>query len=191
MNNQPIFTLNNEEAAKAGGGDFITETGYYFGQIDKAEYVTAATGTRGIELSVSTDGGKANYLTMYYAKQDNSVINGGNNMIQAIMAVTGCQQLTAIQQNGQNGVEHIAPELTGKQLGFVLQKVLYTKNDGTDGYKLQIVVVTNAQKQTAKEMFEQKQAEKVDKILLNLQDKDERTAVQNNSQSQASNSYQF
>lgn len=183
MNNQPIFTLNNEEAAKAGGGDFITETGYYFGQIDKAEYVTAATGTRGIELSISTDGGKANYLTMYYAKQDNSLINGGNNMIQAIMAVTGCQQLTAIQQSGQNGVEHIAPELTGKQLGFVLQKVLYTKNDGSDGYKLQIVVVTNQQKQTAKEMFEQKQADKVDKILSTIKDKDERQA-QSSSQPQ-------
>lgn len=176
MNNQPIFTINNEMASKAGGGDFISESGYYVGNIEKAVYVTAATGTQGLELSITTDGGKANYLTMYYAKQDGTLINGGNNMIQAIMAVTGSNQLTAIQQSGSNGVEHVAPELTGKPAGFVLQKVLYTKNDGSEGYKFQIVTVTNDKKQTAKEQIEGKQPSKIEAILSTLKDKDERTA---------------
>lgn len=175
--NNAIFTLDQNAATKAGGGEYISETGYYFGQIDSAEYVVAGTGTFGLELSISTDGGKANYLTMYYAKSDNTTINGGSNMIQAIMALTGCQNLTMMQQNTPQGVVNIAPELTGKQIGFVLQKVLYTKSDGSEGHKFQIVTVANQQKQTAKEMFEQKQAAKVDLILSTLKDKDERKPV--------------
>lgn len=185
MNNQPIFTLNKELASKAGGGDFISETGYYVGSIDKAQYVVAATGTMGLELSVTTDGGKANYLTLYYSKSDKSIIAGGSNMIQAIMAVTGCNTLSATQVNGAQGVEHVAPELQGKHLGLVLQKVLYTKNDGSDGYKFQIVTVSNQQKQTAKEMIEQNQAAKIDLMLETLKDKDERQAGKASNQSQS------
>lgn len=181
--NNTIFTLDQNAAIKAGGGEYISETGYYFGQIDSAEYVTAGTGTFGLELSISTDGGKANYLTMYYAKSDNTPINGGSNMIQAIMALTGCQSLTMMQQNTPQGPVNIAPELTGKQIGFVLQKVLYTKGDGSEGHKFQIVTVANQQNQTAKEMLEKKQPAKVESILSTLKDKDERKPVNQNAPS--------
>lgn len=181
--NNPIFTLDQNAAIKSGGGEYISESGYYFGQIDSAEYVVAGTGTFGLELSISTDGGKANYLTMYYAKSDNTPINGGSNMIQAIMALTGCQSLTMMQQNTPQGPVNIAPELTGKKIGFVLQKVLYTKGDGSEGHKFQIVAVANQQNQTAKEMIEQKQPAKVESILSTLKDKDDRKPVSQNAPS--------
>jgi hypothetical protein len=38
----------------------------------------------------------------------------------------------------ENGVEWHCPALVGKKVGLFLQKVLYTKGDGTDGYKFEV-----------------------------------------------------
>ena len=91
-----------------------------------------------IHIIITTDSGmKANFLTMYYQKADGSQIKSGTSCINAIMYFLGLQNLTAQPMGG----DHFAPELAGKQVGLFLQKTLYTKNDGSDGYKFDMQAV--------------------------------------------------
>ena len=158
------MTLNYTESAalEAGASSFIQESGSYIGKFTDAKAVTANTGTKGFEFSFETDDGmKANYLTVYYEKADGSKIKGGFNLINAIMGVTKTPSLNT------------GSELSGKAIGLSLQKVLYTKNDGGDGYKFEIRIPYIAQtKQTLKEALSASQPETFSKYTP--KDRDER-----------------
>ena len=93
-------------------------------------------------------------------------------MIHAIMGCAGVGQLTMqMKAAGQ----YIAPEFSGKRVGLVLQKVLKSKNDGSDTYGLDIRMPFLANThQTLLEQSEGKNAEAVNKIISGLKDKDER-----------------
>lgn len=72
-------------------------------------------------------------------------------------------------------VELHCKELEGKPIGFVLQKVLYTKNDGGDGYRFEIRQAFGANtRKTYKEAIDGTPAEAVDKLVASLTDRDER-----------------
>lgn len=175
--NKAVLTLNQEQAAKSGS-QYINDSGFYFGTIKSATYIKAKTESKGIELSLSTGSGEANYLALYYEKKDGSIIESGLNMINAIMYLTGVNQLTTQtfnDPNNQNNIVNYAPELIGKQLGLVLRKTLYTKQDNTDGYTFEIVQAADSQQRTAKEILSNSLAETVGNLLLSLRDKDERT----------------
>lgn len=171
------FTYNQDSAMKAGGT--AKENGAYLGHIKSADYKRANSGSSGLEITFETkDGSEFNYLTLWYQKQDGSEIKGGSSMINAIMGITQTQSLSekqvGVDQQTQQPI-FTAPELTGKDVGFVLQKVLYTKNDGSDGYKFEIRLPFNMQtRQTLKEQVSNAQPGMVDRILATLKDKDER-----------------
>jgi hypothetical protein len=170
------MTYNENDAAKAGGGNFISEGGAYAGTFSSAKLIEAATGSKGIEFSFDcVDGKKANYLTCYFQKSDGETIKGGHTVINALMGVMGLQQITYTQ--GPDG--YYINELCGKQVGVFLQKNLYTKNSGEDGYKFDIRLPFFANTgQTIKEKKDGSQAKTIGSLTASYKDKDDRNKDQ-------------
>jgi len=168
-----IFTYNQEAALTAGQGGFINESGAYVITITEAALTTSSGGAKAIEFSGEADDGrKVQYLSVYVSKKDGSDNTFGVNMIHAMMGCAGVKQLTnQMKAAGQ----FIAPEFAGKKVGLVLQKVLRSKNDGSDTYGLEIRMPFIAQThQTLLEKAEGKNAEAVERMVAGLKDKDER-----------------
>lgn len=168
-----IFTYNHEAALTAGQGGFINESGAYVITITEAALTTSSGGAKAIEFSGEADDGrKVQYLSVYVSKKDGSENTFGVNMIHAMMGCAGLKQLTnQMKAAGQ----FVAPEFSGKKLGLVLQKVLRSKNDGSDTYGLEIRLPFIAQThQTLQEKADGKNAETVDRMVAGLKDKDER-----------------
>lgn len=179
-----IFTYNEEAALTAGQGGFINENGAYVITISEAALTTSQGGAHAIEFSGEADDGrKVQYLSVYTTKKDGSANTFGVNMIHAIMGCAGVNQLTQQQIGGHL----VAPEFSGKKVGLVLQKVLRSKNDGSDTYGLEIRLPFIAQtRQTLQEKADGKAAETVERMTATLKDKDDRrkgTATQQQSNS--------
>ncbi|KQN63659.1 hypothetical protein [Erwinia sp. Leaf53] len=175
---QPLFTFNQDEAKKAGPSG-ASESGAYTGIIRTALFTTsrdANSKSESMEFSLDADVGPINFLRVSYVGRDGNPLQGGNAMIQAIMGLTGVKALHATEQvNSQNETEYHCKELEGKPIGFVLQKVLYTKNNGSDGYRFEIRQAFGTKtRKTYKEGIEGLPAETVDKLVETLSDKDER-----------------
>lgn len=170
-----MFQYNQDSALKAGGT--AGQTGAYEGTILSAVYgASEKKNTKYLELTFEADGGeKFSFLTLYYQKADGAEVKGGASMINAIMGLCKVQQLSSRPLAGTNVNE--APELAGKKVGLVFQKVLYTKIDNSDGYKFEIrLPFLPGTRQTLKEAIEQSEAKTVDRMIATLTDKDERNA---------------
>lgn len=184
---QPMFTYNQDAGVNAGVSNYINETGAYQGRIVSAEWVQAKSGSAGVEFSFeSSDGLKANYLTLYYRKADGSEIKGMAAMLNAIMGCCKVSALTSVLR----GDKYFCPELENKSVGLVLQKVLTTKQDGSDSYKFEIRIPFIPQ--TGKTLAEQignKDAITVSKMASTLTDKDERNSASSQQQSASQDPY--
>lgn len=171
-----MFNYDQSQGVAAGVSNYVSESGAYSGRILTAEWKQASTGTKGIEITFeTTEGLKANYLSLWYQKADGTELSGAK-MLNAIMGCTKVTSLNSVMQNGANGAQYFCPELANKAIGLVLQKVLYTKNDGQDGYKFEIRIPFIPQ--TGKTLAEQlgnKDAVTINNILKTLTDKDDRT----------------
>ncbi len=181
----PVIHFNREMAVKGGESNFINESGAYTGRIAEAKWMFPRNGesrAAALELSFeAVDGSKANYLSLYYLKRDGTSNDSGEAMIHAIMALTG---VTTALNSVQNGAEFFCPELKGKPIGLALQKVLFTKNNGSDGYKFEIKFPFSAQtRQTLKEMETQLPPSRVDSFASTISDKDDRTTAKAQSSS--------
>lgn len=81
------MTFDKESAQKAGGGDYINETGAYTGVLT-AKAVTAGTGSKGVEFSIKTDDGlTGNYISIYFEKANGEQIKSGFNHLQSLMGL--------------------------------------------------------------------------------------------------------
>lgn len=172
MNNQFAVPFNQEAAMKAGGSDSLQDGGAYGVTIVSAKYISAKTGSQGMEFEIVTDSGqKAKFITIYYKKADGSIINSGYSTLCGIMFFLGLQGLS--MQNA--GADSFAPELAGAKVGMFLQKVLYTKNDGGEGYKFDIRAPFKADTlHTVREAQENKQPSAIQNWINSYQDKDDR-----------------
>lgn len=175
---QPMFTFDDESARTAGAGG-ASETGAYAGNISAAIFTTGRDSqSEAMEFSIDSDVGKINYLRINYKGREGQPLKHGAALINAIMGLTKVKQLNAVEMtNGEGEIELHCKELEGKPIGFVLQKILYTKNDGGDGYKFDVKQVFGANtRKTYKEAIDNAPAEAVAKLLAVLKDKDERIA---------------
>jgi hypothetical protein len=187
---QPVLTYNQELAAKAGGGDFLNQGGAYICKITEAKFVTAKTGSSGIEFSIETkEGQKANYISVYYAKKSESQgvagepISGGLSCLNAIMGVLGAKQMTAVKK----GEGWHCQEFEGAEVGFFLQKKLTSKSDGSDSYGFEIKVpFCPKTRRTMREIIESKPAQTIDRMESSYADINERKSG-NAGSSQAAN----
>lgn len=173
-----VLSYNADLAAKAGGGDYISDGGAYIAKIIEAKYVTAKTGSSGIEFSIETkEGLKANYISVYYAKKSETqgkageAIKGGLSILNALMGVLRINGITAIKRNES----YIAPEFEGREVGLFLQKKLTSKQDGSDSYGFEIKVPFNpVDNKTMREIIEGKPAQTIDRMTASYKDFDDR-----------------
>ena len=171
--NNVIFQYDQESALTSGAFNYITEGGPYIGSISEAKYVFGKNGKQsaGLEFTLSTDSGEAKYLSVWYQKADGTVNQYGYALIQSMMGL--CKLSTLTQQ--AKGDYSIAPEFTGKQIGLLLQKILTSKQDGSDSYKMEIKLAFLPQtRQTLKEALGREPAVVVDQRAASLTVKDER-----------------
>lgn len=181
-----IFQYDQESALTSGASNYITEGGPYIGSISEAKYVFGKNGKQsaGLEFTLSTDSGEAKYLSVWYQKADGTVNQYGYSLIQSMMGL--CKLNTLTQQ--AKGDYSIAPEFTGKQIGLLLQKILTSKQDGSDSYKMEIKLAFLPQtRQTLKEAIGREPAVVVDQWAASLTVKDERKK----GQSQAASYHQY
>jgi len=180
--NNVIFQYDQESALTSGASNYITEGGPYIGSISEAKYVFGKNGKQsaGLEFTLSTDSGEAKYLSVWYQKADGTVNQYGYSLIQSMMGL--CKLNTLTQQ--AKGDYSIAPEFTGKQIGLLLQKILTSKQDGSDSYKMEIKLAFLPQtRQTLKEAIGREPAVVVDQWAASLTVKDERKKGQSQSAS--------
>jgi len=179
---QPMVILqyNQDSAAKAGGGEFLSQGGAYVVEITEAKFVTAKTKSAGIEFSIKTeDGLKANYISVYYAKAPatqgavGEPITGGQSVLNALMGILRVNSMTATKA----GESWICPEFTGKKVGMFLQKKLTSKSTGEDSYGFELSVPFNpADRKTMREIIGNTPAQTIDRMVASYKDKDERKA---------------
>ena len=177
------YTADPAAARQANANNYIDQSGKYIGEFTLAEAVTSRNGTEGVEFSFkSQEGQQANYLTLWTYNSSGEPLYG-YKVLQAIMTVMGVQQLepkqaTIKDANGSPRQVVGFPALHRKPIGLVLQKVLYTKNDGKDGYKFNIFAPFQANTELmAKEVLDGvTQPKALAGVIASLKDKDERTA---------------
>ena len=186
MQNNVMFQFSQDAAMASRESFGITESGAYVGKLS-AKYVQGSNGSKsaGIEFSLECDQGKLNYLTAWYQKKDGTCNATGYNLVNAMMGLLKLQTLTSKQV----GEDWVCPEFEGKQLGLVVQKELFTKNDGSEGYKFEIVMPFSAQsRKTLKEALANAPATAVDKMIPLLKTKDNRNKSQGGHQQPAATS---
>lgn len=168
-----IFQYDQESAMQSGASNYITEGGAHSGVITEAKYVFGKNGKQsaGIEFTLSTDHGEAKYLSVWYQKADGTCNQYGYSLIQSMMGL--CKLNTLSQQSV--GDYSIAPEFTNKQIGLLLQKILTSKQDGSDSYKFEIkLAFLPKTRQTLKEAIGREPAVVVDQWAASLTVKDDR-----------------
>ncbi|CCK75037.1 phage-related protein [Oleispira antarctica RB-8] len=166
----PIFQMNENLAAEAGISEFVVNGGAYNCTILKAKFIKAkSTGSDGLEISVITDSElKANYLNIYFRKNNGESIKSGEAMLSGIMYLTGIPALTSTQQNG----EFFALELEGQNLGLFLQKSFYKKTGGGEGANFDIAMpFQTGSLLTPEEAMQGKAAETIKKMIADYRDK--------------------
>lgn len=160
--------LNKESAISADSiASGIREAGKFVGLITRAEKLTSEKGTQGLGLSFKADSGAtADYLDLYHTKGDGTALSS----MKTINAIMCCAKVAEAKDgmiqcekwNRAHGVrEKVSvpgyPDLMGKRIGFLFQKVLETGQDGNDREKIEVFGVFNAETElTASEMFGKK-----------------------------------
>lgn len=173
---QPMSFKFDPEAAKKAGTMGISENGAYEGVIASAIYTFGKDGSQSqaLEISLDSNGAKANYLRINYLGKDGEP-TFGMGLISALMWAAGIKEAAPVQIQGPEGVEWHNQALVGKSVGLVLQKTLYTKGDGKDGYRMEIRQAFKCgTRKTYAEHAENAPAEAVDKMVATLKDRDDR-----------------
>lgn len=182
-----MYNLNVNDAKAADQiGRRITETGKYQGTITRAEAVKSKQGTDGVEFTfVADDGREAEYLTLWTMRANGEHLSD----FKKLMAIMACCQVKTLtpkplmvkkydREAGAKVDCQITgfPELTGKAVGLLLQKELYTKDDGSDGSSVRIYAAFQyGTELTATEILERKTTPAaLGKLVEGLHDKDNR-----------------
>lgn len=144
-----MLTFNPTEAARADQiAISITETGKYIGVITRAEKLQSPKGTTGLGLSFRSDSGEtADYLDLYTVNATGDTLPS----MKTVQALLGCLQLRGAQEGpikcskwnkDAKQREDVTvtgyPEIMGKRIGLLLQKVLETDQSNETREKIQI-----------------------------------------------------
>lgn len=175
----------NTEAAKAADAmnSRIEDTGKYIGVFTRAEAVKSKKNTIGIDMSFKSDDGQtADYLSVWTHNSEGKEIYG----FKQLMAIMTCLRLksltktnaviekydTELKQRVKVSAD-VYMELTGKPIGLLLQREAYMKDNGTEGFKLNLVGFFDAETElTASEILGKKtQPELLAKMVAQLKDK--------------------
>lgn len=176
----------NTDTARQGDSNStrLTETGAYVGIFIKAEEVTSTKGTQGIEFTFQTpDKSTADYLTLWTINTDGKELFG----LKQLNAMMVCMRIrTAIaptpgivekyEKGGKAKVKveaQLFKDLMNKQIGVLLQKEGYEKNDRSIGSRLNLAGFFEASsRMTAIEILDKAvKPERLDRMIATLKDK--------------------
>ncbi|SUW63439.1 Uncharacterised protein [Buttiauxella agrestis] len=180
MNSPMTFNWNAESAElakKAGASNGINETGAYEGVITSAVYTFGKDGSQSqaLELNFESNGAKANYIRINYQGKEGQQ-TFGMGLVSAIMWAAKIKQAQPQQVQTLEGTEWQCPALVGTKVGLFLQKVLRTKDDGSDTYRFELRHVFQVgTRKTYAEHSENAPAEAIAALEASMKDKDERT----------------
>jgi hypothetical protein len=151
-----MYQLDKQAAMNADAtGKWLTETGKYNGKILCAEDIKAATGTRGVALTLQANDGRETRQFVYTVKENGEKLSGYD----LLMALMTCLKLRDIKpaagqvkrwnrETKQEFTEQatVFPELANKQIGFLLQKTEEEsrKNPGQTAWTAKLVGVFEA-----------------------------------------------
>jgi len=160
----------------------IEQTGKYLGMLTRAEPVTSAKGSKGVDISFKADtGATADYLTIWTHNGEGKPLMGFNTL----MALMTCLKVKNI--NAENGdIEKYDPDtkqrakvnvplfkdMMNKPIGLLLQMEEYAKNAGGTAWKPSIFAAFSTDEFTASEILNQaKKPETLARMVLALKDK--------------------
>lgn len=182
------YKLNADDARQGdAGGNRIDRTGSYKGVFTEAKAVLSAKKTEGIELTFESEGGQeARYLTLWTHNAQGQPIYG-DKQLQALMTCMSLKEFSEspgmvkeyIDGKMQEVQGTVFPALVNTPVGVVFQKSLYTKNNGEDGEKMEMVAFFNAESgKTATEILDKNEAKTIATMLRTLDEvRDNRRAV--------------
>lgn len=166
--NFQAFNLDTESAKKADSeGGRISQTGKYVGKIVRFEFVSnPKKGTQGVDIFFESDSKEEAVLRLWTFSADGTPIFG-RDKVNALMTCTQARTLTPTEAQAekydfelrQRIVQPVtmAPELTDKRVGLLIQMEEYLKSDGTIGKKPTLVSSFQAETELmAKEILERK-----------------------------------
>lgn len=151
-----MYQLDKQAAMNADKtSNWLTETGKYIGNILCAEDITAATGTRGVVLTLQTPDQRETRQFIYTVKPDGEKLSGYD----LVMALMTCLKLRGIKpaqgqvkrwdrEAKQEYTEEatVFPDLHNKRIGFLLQKTeeVSRKDSSQTAWSAKIVGVFEA-----------------------------------------------
>ena len=189
------YKLNKEHAVEGDStSSRIEESGQYIGVFTEAKEVKSEKGTEGVELKFKSNTGlEASYMTLWTYNAQGEAI-WGLKQLNALMMCASVRELNPISAQGKiyDGSQMvdaeitIFPELMNKPIGVVLQKELYTKNNGDDSSRMNLFAFFNHEsKKTASEIADKKDATALTSMLKTLADRDNRKPSHGNNNGQA------
>lgn len=176
-----MLTLDPKSASSADNiASNIRDTGKYIGVFTRAEKLLSRNGTQGVGLSFKSDDGQtADYLDLY-------TINAAGDDLPSLKTVNALMACLGLR-NAEEGTvqfekwnkaagarEKVAapgyPDLMNKKVGLLLQKEVYSDQNGDDRERVSIYGVFNASNElTASEIMARKTTpEKLPQILQAL-----------------------
>ena len=170
------YTLDTNAAKKAGMSNYISETGSYKGRIKVAFACKSKQNTEGMEIMFEDDNKmSADYLQIWTRKADGTLLPG-DAMVHAIMACCELRNMTTedrpVERNNSTATVPVYKELTGKRIGFLMEKEPYLKADGTTGFSMVLVCPFEADSgRTAKEKLDKANAETLPAMIARLKDR--------------------
>jgi single-strand DNA-binding protein len=194
MTTPPTYAYDATHAAAAdqgGAGKFLDESGAYVGAITYARAVQSSKGGWGVEIAFEADDGrKTKYpMTLWTIAADGSR-QFGHDILDTVLICAGMKPAMAMKPGKvkytvydfdlRADVEKEGdgyPGLTGKRIGLLIQRELYTTKAGKDAARHSIYGAFDAEtRQAASEKLEGKDAAITEKRLASLKDRDSRTA---------------
>lgn len=180
------YEFNEELAQRGDSAASRLDTGPVVGVFKRAWAVQSEnTGTHGVELEFEEPSGGKATTTLWTQREDGTPVFG-QSLLQAAMYLMGVKSLKSepgkiekYDEDAKGRVEvdgDTYPALCNKPIGVVWQKELYSKNNGSDGDRLNIVMFYQPEtKLTMTELKERvTKPQKLEKLLKTLKVKDTR-----------------
>lgn len=167
------FAFNKQAAGLAGASSYIQQGGAYICTVTDCEDKSSASGGQAawFEFTLNAAEGQANWVKVFYQGKDGGINDRGYNMLNAIFDLVAIGKGKTIPE----GAEVKASHLKGQQIGLVLQKVLTSKQDGSDSYEFQILQAFDPKSgKTSGEISGGKDAKEVASIVASLTERDAR-----------------
>lgn len=177
------YRLNPRNARDLGSNSFIDQKGAYEGIFTRAEPVTSAKGTRGVEFDFVTRDGRAhaNYLTLWIEGATGNELFG-RKVLDGILTVLSVREIKTAEaivkrRNFETREDEqvravVFPDLMNKPIGLVLMREEFMNMKGVSRWKNVIVLPFEAStRRLPAERLDNLPPTGLDRILATLRDK--------------------